>query len=109
MIKWPTMEEMITETHGVTPAQWAFLKSRDIYLSNAYIGMLRAYHQNRTIWQTDWTAPLLAPRNEVGGVDFGPLDAELKRQVHEWLGWLMGLPDAELEIYLKETNLHLFG
>jgi hypothetical protein len=102
------MEEMIIETHEVTPAQWTFLKKHDIGLSNAYIGMLRAYYQNRTIWQTSWTAPFLAPHNEYGGIDFGPIDAELKRQVHEWLGWLMGLSDTERDAYLKETNLHLY-
>lgn len=107
-MKWPTMEEMITETHGVTPEQWAFLNLHEIGLSNAYIGMLRAYNQNRTIWQTDWLAPFCAPRNEHGGIDFGPIDAELKRQVHEWLGWLMGLSSAERDVYLRETNLHLY-
>ncbi len=107
-MNWPTMEEMITKTHSVTSEQWAFLKSHDISLSNAYIGMLRAYHGNRTIWQTSWMAPFFAPRNEVGGIDFAPINAGLKTQLHEWIEHVMAMTTEDLTNYLRDTNLHLY-
>ncbi len=108
-MNWPTMRETITETHAVTPAEWALLDSHGITLSNAYIGMLRAYHGNRTVWQTHWMGAYTCPRNEVGGVDFGPLTISLTKQLHEWLDRLAEMGDEAFAIYVRDTNLHLFS
>lgn len=107
-MNWPTMEEMITDRHQVTSEQWEFLSNHSIFLSNAYIGMLRAYYDNRTIWQTCWAAPFVLPKNRHGGVDIYSLDADLTKQLHQWLDRIMKMSQEDLRDYLDHTNLHLF-
>ncbi len=82
-----------------TPAQRAFLARHDISCSDGYIGMLRAYCGNRTVWQTSASAPILGAMVQGSGgpkVDWDALNRENLTQLHAWVNDLMALTDAEV-------------
>lgn len=90
-----------------SPEQRAFLARHDIGCSDGYIGMLRAYCGNRTVWQTSAWSPILGAMDEGGGgskVDWNGLNRENLRQLHEWVNGLMALTDAEVA---ERLNVHV--
>lgn len=78
-----------------TPEQRAFLARHDIGCSDGYIGMLRAYCGNRTVWQTSAWAPIGAAMS--GKADLFPaINAANVKALHAWVNDLMALPAAEV-------------
>lgn len=45
-------QDVLHSVIGLDAGQIAFLKRHDIIISTQYIGMIRMYYQNRTIWQS---------------------------------------------------------
>lgn len=73
--------------------QIAFLKENNIYISGSYIGLLRAYRNNKVIWQTslyDNLSSIMLYNN--------PIDDEvLALELRNWINDLMVLDNIELE------------
>ncbi len=89
-----------------SPEQYTFLERHDIGCSDGYIGMLRAYCGNRTVWQTSAFAPIVAAiagQGEVG-IDIEAMNAQNLAQLHEWVNGLMSLSD---EGVAERLNVHL--
>ncbi len=86
--------------------QIAFLKQYKITLSDGYIGMLRAYCNNLTIWQTSWSNVIIAAMDKDIKTLLDPVP--LVQQLHLWIDEMMTLPEAELKARL-ETHHHLFS
>lgn len=89
---------------GLTDDQIAFLRQHEIVISTAYIGMVRLYIGNRTIFQTS------AMSSIVNALFDGPVtDYEgLSSQVREYLGLLMSAtPDVQAQLLCN--NMPLFG
>lgn len=54
-----TTTEWFTTQHGAfrfSPEQEAFVDTHKLGFSTQYIGMVRCYHDKRTVWQTSWAA-----------------------------------------------------
>ncbi len=89
-----------------TPEQRAFLARHDISCSDGYIGMLRAYHENRTVWQTSVWAPILSAMGEGSGgpkVDWDALKTVNREALHAWVNGLIAMTDAEVTEALNVT------
>lgn len=96
--------------YDFSPEQRAFLAKHGIAISDGYIGMLRAYRENRTVWQTSAWQPIMAAMNcNMSGRQF-PIDemngANL-RLLHGWVNRLMALPERELTEELAVTVPYL--
>ena len=96
------------EAMGLSEAQIEFLHDHEIAISTAYIGMVRIYHENRTIFQTSAMASiantLTAPEGEGIKTDY----ENLSSQVREYLDLLMSA-SPETQKKLLENNMPLFG
>lgn len=91
--------------------QIKYLDRNGIYVCTAYIGMVRLYYSNRTIFQTSAIAPifdsLFAQENDSGLTNVYDYES-LTIQVHRFINALMGAPkDIQKKIY--ENNLPLFA
>jgi len=91
------------EALGLTTEHKDFLHKHDIYISTAYIGMVRFYKDNRTIFQTTM---FNLYENKSGGLsqDYDNMTIE----VHDYLNSIMSAT-PELQEQLLMTNLPLFG
>lgn len=94
------------EAIGFSDDQIQFLRDHNIAVSTAYIGMVRFYHKNRTIFQTSAMAGILnaLPLNQDFKVDFDVLSIQAK----EYLDFAMSISLEDLEKLLN-VNLPLFG
>lgn len=93
-----------------SPEQRAFLARHNVSCSDGYIGMLRAYVGNRTVWQTSSLTPILGAMSEGQGgpkVDWDGLNAQNCEQLHAWVNGLMVLTDAEVTERLAVTVPYL--
>lgn len=73
--------------------QITFLKKNNIHISGAYIGLLRAYRNNKVIWQTSCYDNLSSVMLYGNPID----DESLALQLRNWINDLMILDDVELE------------
>ena len=98
------------EALKLTSEQIEFLQKHDITVSTAYIGMVRVYIGNRTIFQTSAMASIakaLFDRDELGSQSL--IDYEgLTSQIHEYLNLLMSAPPEKQE-KLLQNHMPLFG
>lgn len=98
------------EAMKLTSEQVEFLRKHDITVSTAYIGMVRVYIGNRTIFQTSAMASIakaLFERDELGSQSL--IDYEsLTSQMHEYLNLLMSAT-PETQEKLLQNNMPLFG
>ncbi len=93
------------EAMKLTPDQIDFLHKNEIAISTAYIGMVRFYRENRTIFQTsamDSIAQAIFDSRYIINFD------GLTKQVHEYLNLLMSAP-SEVQVQLLNRNVPLFG
>lgn len=97
------------EAMGLTSEQVEFLRKHEITVSTAYIGMVRLYIGNRTIFQTSAMSSIanaIFSSNEYGGMT---IDHEsLAKQVHEYLDLVMSAP-PETQEKLLNNHMPLFG
>jgi len=87
---------------GLTAEQRLFIQEHDICISTAYVGMVRFYKDNRTIFQTSM---FNLYKNKLGGL-LQDYDA-MKKEVHEYLESIMTVT-PEMREQMLETNLPLF-
>lgn len=83
-----------------------FLKVNNVVLSTAYIGMVRAYCGNRTVWQTSSLAPFLRFCDPTQSYEERVEDSRkgrecLVEQTREWVSALRDLTEEELWEYLS--------
>ncbi len=97
------------EAMNLTPEQIAFLRKHEIVISTAYIGMVRFYIGNRTIFQTSAMASII---DALSNTEFGSksvIDYEsLTRQTHEYLNLVMSAPE-DVQARLLQNHMPLFG
>lgn len=95
------------EAMKLTPEQIAFLELKEIHISTAYIGMVRLYLDDRTIFQTSAMASIA---NALVLSDWKPMNDydDLTRQVHEYLNLLMSA-SPEIQDNLLNCHMPLFG
>jgi hypothetical protein len=95
----------------LTPEEKRFLDEYNICISDAYLGMLRAYRLNKTIWQTSAMDVFLSLYPGIGGEEYKKWQAanndSLRKQLHDWLSKIMVLSTDDLE-RVFENNYHLF-
>ena len=95
---------------SLTPEQNAFLAQHHVALSDGYVGMLRAYRDNRTVWQTSPMNVILGGIAQGQGgpkVDWDQLDLSNREQLRAWVNELMTLSDAEVTTRLSVTVPYL--
>ena len=93
------------EAMKLTPDQLDFLHKNEIIISTAYIGMVRFYRGNRTIFQTsamDSIVQAIFDSRDIINFD------GLTKQVHEYLNLLMSAP-SEAQVQLLNRNVPLFS
>lgn len=93
------------EAMKLTPEQINFIDKNEIAISTEYIGMVRFYIGNRTIFQTsamDSIAQAIFDSRCFINFD------SLTKQVHEYLNLLMSAP-SEAQVQLLNRNVPLFG
>lgn len=103
----PNPTETAADRLHLSPKHRRFLDLHGIAVSDAYIGMLRAYHgDHRTIWQTraEW---FIALSPDDIGATLTQLAAENREHLLAWIDELMGLADDDLATRLA-ANLSLF-
>lgn len=96
--------------YALSDEQRDFLTHHGIGLSDAYIGMLRAYHGNRTVWQTSaWGAILgvYCAKDSPDGMKgwFEENDLQTRQQLHAWLNDLMAQSEDEIARRLQDHVL----
>ncbi len=90
-----------TKAAGLTQEEEEFLEKHEIGISSAYIGMARAYrsaehypdNKCKVIWQTSCAANLLSVANDGNTIS----EADLAKQLKDWVVHLMNLSPAGLE------------
>lgn len=98
---------------ALSDEQREFVTHHKIGLSLAYVGMIRAYHGNRTVWQTSAWGPILGAYDAKDSPDgmkgwFEENDLQIRRQLHAWLDDLMAQSEDEIARRL-EDHVPLFS
>lgn len=101
------------EKLALSEAQYAFLARHGIGISDAYIGMLRAYCENRTVWQTSAWGSILGIYSAKDSPDgmkgwFKENDLQMRHQLHEWVNDLMVQPEDEIKRRLAD-HIYLYS
>lgn len=95
------------EAMNLTDEQRAFLLKHEIVVSTAYIGMVRLYIGNRTIFQTSAMASVINALSPEEGIKTENYEG-LSKQVHEYLNLVISaLPEIQEKLLMN--NMPLFG
>ncbi len=107
----PNIEPFEIVELRLTETQKDFLDKHKICISDAYLGLLRAYWNNQVIWQTSAMDVFFGLKPGMGGDEFEEWDKSnqesLRRQLHGWLDKIMNLKVEDLEKVFS-NNYHLF-
>lgn len=89
---------------GFDDAQLTFIDKHELYFSTAYIGMVRCYWHNKTIWQTSaYTTIINCIEESPDLIDY----ISLSEQAQNFINMLMQMTDVQW--FLEQTsNLGLF-
>lgn len=79
-----------------------FMELHGLAFSSGYIGMLRCYRKNLTVWQTSSIAPIRAANEGRNIMDSLPTDEQLASAGREFLRAAMAMPPDELERRFEE-------
>ncbi len=96
---------------GFSSSEQDFLKKYEIVFSDAYVGMVRCYFDNRCIWQTSVWDPMISVSSMNIYNNPTPLRQcieNAKDQAKEFIKRLVLMSDQEIET-LKNNNIHLFS
>ncbi len=93
---------------ALTDAQSAFLQAHGISISDGYIGMLRAYKDNRTVWQTSALAVYVSAHSQDISAYLKEADVANPIALRAWIDELMALAPDELVTRL-EVHVPLFS
>ena len=113
-IDWGTNESYLWVTDIPKAAKFsdqqiAFLTENKIVLSGGYVGMIRAYFGNRTIWQTSCCRVLAqAVFGEGGKLPVDNINKDNREALQNWVNEMMGLDKEELGKRLG-THVPLFS
>ncbi len=91
----------------LTKKQQKFIEKHKIVISDGYIGMIRAYREDKAIWQTPaWNPVYSAVNQSYAELTPAVLEKRLKPQLHKWLNEIMSLNKSELNnVFSRNINL----
>lgn len=92
------------EAMKLTPEQISFLRQHNITVSTAYMGMVRLYVGNSTIFQTSPMASIVRGLAQVDVINY----ESLASQTHAYLNLLMNAT-PELQTRMLAIDMPLFG
>jgi hypothetical protein len=93
------MEKAREKRFGLTDEQREFVKAHELGLSDAYIGMLRVYCGNRTVFSTSAAKVIMGCAAQGQGgpkVDWAALEQNNRKQFQTWIRNLMTLSEPEI-------------
>lgn len=89
-------------TRCLSDEQKIFLREHDIHISGAYVGMVRAYRNNKVIWQTSCMENMIY----IMSIRRTVSEERLFDELNKWISHMMTLPKIELE-KIFEQNIGL--
>lgn len=110
MLSWYGIPEELSEPEK------AFMKEHGLAFSSGYIGMLRCYKGNRTVWQSSSAilpVACVALAETASSTPWGspppwPGDDELRECAKSFLKEAMSMPPAKVKKALEKANVPLF-